>query len=75
MSDYIRRGECLEACAKINTGLCWLEERVKELRRDMESLESENRELREKVRHLELSHAVLKGRIAGYQQGIKEARP
>ena len=75
MSDYIRRPECLAACAKINTGLCWLEERVKEFRRDMERLESENRELREKVRHLELSHAVLKGQLIGYQQGIKESLP
>ena len=74
MSDYIRRTECLAACAKINTGLCWLEERVKELRRDMKRLESENRDLREKVRLLELSHAMLKGQLIGCQQGIKESR-
>ena len=60
MSDYIRRPECFAACAKINQGLCWLEERVKELRRDMKRLEAENKELRGKVQSLEIGQAVLK---------------
>ena len=75
MSDYIRRTECLAACAKINTAFCWLEERVKELRRNVERLEAENKDMREKVQALEISQATLKGRLIGCQQGIKEARP
>ena len=74
MSDYIRRGECLEAVAKVNSVLVMLQERISQIRKDVEKLEAENKELREKVQLLEISHATLKGHIFGCQQAVKESR-
>lgn len=72
MSDYIRRPECFAACAKINQGLCWLEERVKEIRKDMGRLEAENKALKDKVQLLEIRHEELRGRTFGWQEGFGE---
>lgn len=74
MSEYIRRGECLEAVAKVNSNLCWLQERVKELRKDMGRLEAENKALKDKVQLLEIDLATLKGQIVGYLHAVKEAQ-
>ena len=52
MSEYIRRGECLEAVAKVNSVLTMFEERIRQIRRDMEKLEAENKELKDKVQKL-----------------------
>ena len=70
MNDYIRRGECLEAVAKVNSNLCWLQERVKELRKDVGRLEAENKELKDKVQRLEIRHEALEGRTLGWQEGF-----
>ncbi len=72
MSGYIRRGECLEAVAKVNFNLCWLQERVKELRKDMGRLEAENKALKDKVQLLEIRHEELRGRTFGWQEGFGE---
>ena len=60
MSDYIRRPECFECVSAINGALVTIKERIKRLRKDVDRLEAENKELREKVQLLEVSQAVLK---------------
>ena len=52
MSGYIRRGECFEAVAKVNSVLTRFEERIRQIRRDMEKLEAENKALKDKVQKL-----------------------
>ena len=72
MSEYIRRGECLEAVAKVNSVLTMFEERIRQIRRDMEKLEAENRELKDKVQILEIRYEELKARNLGWQEGFGE---
>ena len=72
MSEYIRRGECLEAVAKVNSVLTRFEERIRQIRRDMENLEAENKELKDKVLLLEIRHEELRGRTFGWQKGFGE---
>ena len=72
MSEYTRRGECLEAVAKVNSNLCWLQESVKKLRKDMGRLEAENKALKDKVQLLEIRHEELRGRTLGWQEGFGE---
>lgn len=52
MSEFIRRGECLEAVAKVNSALVMLQERIRQLRKDIEKLEAENKELTNKVQNI-----------------------
>lgn len=52
MSEFIRRGECLEAVAKVNSVLTRFEELIKQIRRDVEKLDAENRALKDKVQNL-----------------------
>lgn len=68
----IRRGECLEAVAKVNSVLTRFEERIKHIRKDIEKLEAENKALREKIQVLEIRHQELKGRTLGWQSGFGE---
>ena len=70
MSGYIRRQECFSCVSKISQNLCWLEERCKELRKDMNRLESENRALKDNVQTLEIKHEELRGRALGWQEGF-----
>ena len=70
MSGYIRRGECLEAVAKVNSVLTMFEERIRQIRRDMEKLEAENRALREKIQALEIRCESLSARTSGWQEGF-----
>ena len=72
MSEYIRRGECLEAVAKINSVLTRFEELIRQIRKDVGRLEEENRALKEQIHLLEISVAVLKSQTVGCLQGIKE---
>ena len=72
MSDYIRRGECLEAVARVNSNLSWLREHFKVLRKDMDRLEEENKALKDKVQLLEIRHEELMGRTFGWQKGFGE---
>ena len=72
MSEYIRRGECLEAVAKVNSNLCWLREHFKVLRKDMDRLEAENKALKDKIQLLEIRHEELRGRTFGWQEGFGE---
>ena len=72
MSDYIRRGECLEAVAKVNSALVTFQERISQLWKDVGRLEEENRALKEQIHLLEISVAVLKSLTVGCLQGIKE---
>ena len=74
MSEYIRRGECLEAVAKVNSVLMMFEERIRQIRRDMEKLEAENRALKDKVQILEVDLAALKGQMVGCLQAVKGAQ-
>ena len=74
MSDYIRRGECLEAVAKVNSALVMLQERIRQLRKDVGRLEEENRALKEQIQLLEVSVAVLKSQSVGCLQAVKESR-
>ena len=74
MSEYIRRGECLEAVAKVNSVLTMFEERIRQISRDMEKLEAENRALKEKVQLLEVDLAALKGQMVGCLQAVKGAQ-
>lgn len=52
MSEFIRRGECLEAVAKVNSALARFEERISQLRKDVGRLEEENRALTNKVQNI-----------------------
>ena len=52
MSEFIRRGECLEAVAKVNSALARFEERIRQIRKDMEKLEAENKKLTNKVQNI-----------------------
>lgn len=70
MSGYIYRGECLEAMAKVNSGLTRFDERIRQIRRDMEKLETENKELKDKVQTLEIKYEELRGRTLGWQEGF-----
>jgi len=72
MSEYIRRGECLEAVAKVNSVLTRFEERIRQIRRNMEKLEAENKALKDKVQVLEIRHEELRGRTFGWQEGFGE---
>ena len=72
MSEFIRRGECLEAVARLNSVLGRFEERFRHLRKDVGRLEEENRALREQIQLLEVGVAVLKSQMVGCQQDIKE---
>ena len=79
MSEYIRRGECLEAVAKVNSVLTMFEERIRQIRRDMEKLEAENKDLKDKVQKytdrvqtLEIKYKSLSARTVGWQNGFGE---
>lgn len=79
MSEYIRRGECLEAVAKVNSVLMMFEERIRQIRRDMEKLEAENKDLKDKVQKytdrvqtLEIKYKSLSARTVGWQNGFGE---
>ena len=72
MSEYIRRGECLEAVSAINGILVKFQERIKELRKDMGRLEAENKALKDKVQLLEIRHEELRGRTFGWQDRFGE---
>ena len=74
MSEFIRRGECLEAAAKVNSALTMFEERISQLRKDVEKLGAENKALKEKVQLLEVDLAALKGQMVGYLQAVKGAQ-
>ena len=74
MSEFIRRGECLEAVAKVNSALVMLQERIRQLRKDVGRLEEENRALKEQIQLLEVSVAVLKSQSVGCLQAVKESR-
>lgn len=74
MSEFIRRGECLEAVAKINSALVTFQERISQLRKDVGRLEEENRALKEQIQLLEVSVAVLKSQSVGCLQAVKESR-
>ena len=73
MSEYIRRGECLEAVAKVNSVLTMFDERIKQLRKDVCRLEAENRALKDKVQALEIRHEGLSARTSGWQNGFGES--
>ena len=75
MSEFIRRGECLEAVAKVNSALVTFQERISQLRKDVGRLEEENRALNEQIQLLEVSVAVLKGQTVGCLQAVREAKP
>lgn len=74
MSEFIRRGECLEAVAKVNSALVMLQERIRQIRKDVGTLEEENRALKEQIQLLEVSVAVLKSQSVGCLQAVKESR-
>lgn len=73
MSEYIRRGECLEAVAKVNSVLMKFQERIRQIRKDMEKLEAENKALREKIQALEIRYEGLSARTSGWQEGFGES--
>ena len=73
MSEYICRGECLETVAKVNCALVKFQERIRQIRKDMEKLEAENKALREKIQALEIRHEGLLARTSGWQEGFGES--
>ena len=72
MSGYIRRGECLEAMSAANGIMLTFKERIRQIRKDMEKLEAENKALKDKVQLLEIRHEELRGRTFGWQEGFGE---
>lgn len=73
MSEYICRGECLETVAKVNCALVKFQERIRQIRKDMEKLEAENKALREKIQALEIRYEGLSARTSGWQEGFGES--
>ena len=74
MSGHVRITDFLLCASDVNASLCWLRDRCKELKREMQRLEAENRELKDKVQLLEVDLAALKGQMVGYLQAVKGAQ-
>lgn len=71
MSEYIRRGECLEAVAKVNSVLTRFEERIRQIQKDMNKLKAENRALKDKVQILASWREIVGGVVAKHTDRIQ----
>lgn len=71
MSEYIRRGECLEAVAKVNSVLTRFEERIRQIQKDMNKLKAENRALKDKVQILASWRELVGGVVAKHADRIQ----
>ena len=71
MSEYIRRGECLEAVAKVNSVLARFEERIRQIQKDMNKLKAENKALKDKVQILASWREFVGGVVAKHADRIQ----